>query len=234
MAQPDRDLPGVLADFARGLPEYRSVEEVLQALGDYCTELLPVDGIGVLLVEDGDLSVATSNTEEGRAIEHLEAELGEGPCTDALRTGEQVLVADLEDHRARWPAFVPRALEVGVRAIHGLPMSARGEVIGALDVMTRHPNELPDGDLAAAQLLADVAVAYILAVRLHTASTELADQLQSALDSRVPIEQAKGILAERHGESLDAAFERIRTHARANRLKLRDVATRVTTGDLTL
>ena len=230
----ERDLPRVLADFARGLPDYRSVEEVLRALGDFCTELLPVDGIGVLLAEDGALMVATSNTEEGLAIEHLEAELGEGPCTDAIRTGEQVLVADLEDHREQWPAFVPRAVDAGVRAIHALPMSARGEVVGALDVMSRRPNELADGDVAAAQLLADVAIAYLLAVRLHTASTELSAQLQSALDSRVPIEQAKGILAERHGESLDAAFERIRTHARTNRLKLRDAATQVTTGDLTL
>ena len=234
MADPDRYLSGVLADFARGLPEYNSVKEVLQALGDFCTELLPVDGVGVLLVEDGELVVATANTEDGRAIEDLEVELAEGPCTDALWSGEQVLVTDLEDTRDRYPRFVPRATDVGVHAIHALPMRGRGEVIGALDVMNRQPNALSDEEVGAAQMLADVAVAYILAVRLHLASSELAGQLQSALDSRVPIEQAKGVLAERHGESLDAAFERLRSHARSKQSKLRDVATEVTSGRLRL
>lgn len=224
----------VLVEFARGLSENHSVEAVLQSLGDFCTELLPVDGVGVLLVEEAQLTVATTNSPEGDAIEQLEVELGEGPCMEAVRTGKPVLVPDLEEVRERYPQFTPRALETGVRAIQALPLTGRGELVGALDIMNRQPTELTPTQLGTAQMLADVAVSYLFTVRLHQETSRLADQLQSALDSRVFIEQAKGILAERYGETTDLAFERLREHARKHRLKIRAVAGAVVEGQLRL
>lgn len=223
----DHYVAGALVDFARELAERRSVEEVLEVLADFSTELLPVDGVGVLLLEDNDLSVATTNSPEGDAVERYEVELGEGPCSECVRSGHPVLVTDLEDARDRYPRFAPRALDAGVRAIHAITLTGRGEMVGALNIMNLEPTELSSTEIATAQMLADVAVSYIFTVRLHEGTTRLASQLQSALDSRVVIEQAKGILAERHGISLSDAFDRIRTHARSNSTSVRGVAQQV-------
>jgi GAF domain-containing protein len=231
---PSQDTSSALVDFARALSDCSSVEGVLQRLSDHCAKLLPVTGVGVLLAEDGDLTVATTNSPEGEAAEALEAELGEGPCVDALRGGAVVVVPDLELATDRYPRFAPRALDVGVRSIHGLPLTGRGEMVGAVDIVHSEPLELTAAEVALAQMLADVAVSYIFAVRLHEESSRLASQLQRALDTRVVIEQAKGMLAERHGEPLPAAFERLRRQARGNNQTVRDVASAVVDGTLHL
>lgn len=234
MRDDGRDLTQVLVEFAQLLVVDHSVQQVLDRLGAYCTELLPVDGIGVLITPDGDLAVATANTPQGRIVEQLEVELGEGPCTDAVRTGEQILLPDLEAATGRYPRFAPRALDAGVRSIHALPMVARGDVVGSLDAVAWTPTQLSAEQLAAAQTLADVGFAYLVNSRIRVDHSELAQQLQAALDSRVVIEQAKGKLAERHGESVDAAFDRLRRHARSRQQKLRAVAAQVLSGDLTI
>jgi GAF domain-containing protein len=219
-----RDVADALVEFAQGLGEHETVEDVLGDMADLCTRLLPVDGVGVLLLDQGDLSVATTNSDVGERAERLEVDLDEGPCTDCTRSGHRVLVPDLEQARDRFPRFVPKALEAGVGGIHALPMSGTGGVIGSLNVVTRSPLELTAEHIGTAQMLADVAVAYIMAVQMQQQSTELAAQLQQALLSRVAIEQAKGVLAERHDETMQEAFERLRRHARSNNQQVRDVA----------
>lgn len=231
-ADDDHDIAGALADFARTLGGHDSVEGVLQDLSDRCVELLPADGVGVLLLEDSDLTVSTSNSEVGAKVEQLEVVVGDGPCVECIRTGRRILVDDLEAVTDRYPEFVPKAVDAGARAIHALPLTGRGELVGALDIINCEPTSLSPTQLGTAQMLADVAVSYIYAVRLHERSTRLAEQLQSALDSRVVIEQAKGVLAERHGEAMQAAFERLRRHARSNNLTVRSVAQQTVDGTL--
>ena len=234
MTDQEPDVAAALVDFAAALPTYRTAKDVLSAVADFCTELVPVDGVGVLLVEEGNLIVATANSEEGAIIERLEADLEEGPCTECLRIGQQVVASDLRSVVDRYPRFVPRALEAGVAGIHALPMSGPGQVVGALDMMTREPRELSQSQVAVAQMIADVGMAYLYAVQLHRGSAELAEQLQQALDSRIPIEQAKGMLAERHDEDLRSAFERIRRHARSSQQKVHRVAEQIIDGRLDL
>ena len=232
MTEHEPDVAGALVEFAAALPGYRTAKDVLLAVGDYCTELLPVDGVGVLLREEsGGLGVATANSEIGRAVEQLEAELGEGPCSVALATGEQISVPDVEAATADYPRFAPRALDAGVRSIFALPMTVRAQIVGSLDVVVAEPRQLDADQLAAAQLLADVAISYVGNARVLGASAQLAAQLQQALDSRVVLEQAKGVIAERHGIPPDAAFERIRARARAQRRKIREVAQEVLRGE---
>jgi GAF domain-containing protein len=230
----DGDIAQALVEFARGLSEDESVHAVLEDLGDSCADLLSVDGVGVLLLEDRDLSVATTNNPIGDTIEQLEAELHEGPCVDCVRTGQPVFVEDLRAVVDRYPNFAPRALEAGARAIHALPLTGRGELLGALDIVNRQPLELSAHDLATAQMLADVAVSYIFAVRLHEDSSKLATQLQHALNARVIIEQAKGMLAERHGMSPPEAFEVLRRHARSHNMTVREVSAQTIDGLLQL
>ena len=230
-----RDLGAVLAEFAQLMTEDRSPQLVLERLASYCTELLPVHGVGVLLkTATGGLEAATANTEAGAIVEKAEAELGEGPCTDALASGEQVLAPDLERCAERWPRFVPLALDGGIRAIHGLPLTARGETLGSVDLVALEVLNLSATELATAQMLADVTVAYLVNIRAFEDKSALADQLQRALDSRIVIEQAKGVLSERRGLTVTDAFEVLRTYARSNGQKLHDVAAALVRGELDL
>jgi hypothetical protein len=188
----------------------------------------------VLLLERGSLVIATTNSPKGRIAEHLEVSLSEGPCTDCVRSGAHVLVPDLSLETDRYPAFAPQALDAGIRGIHALPLSARSDLVGSVDIVTSELRVLTAHEIGIAEMLCDVAVSYLISVRAHEQANELATQLQHALDSRVYIEQAKGILAERHGISLDDAFERIRQHARSNNARVRDVAEAIGKGGLDL
>jgi transcriptional regulator with GAF, ATPase, and Fis domain len=232
----ERDLAEVLAGFAQLLLADHTVQDILDRLAEHCTELLPIHGIGVLLSVDGghELSVATASTPIGEIVEQLEVDLREGPCSDAVRTGEQVLVPDLEAVADRYPRFAPVALDAGVRSIHGLPMSARTGIVGALNIIAVERILLTPAQIATAQLLADTALAYLVNRRASDDSSRLSTQLQHALDSRVVVEQAKGRLAERHDETVDDAYERIRRHARSNQVTARAVAEAVLRGDLSL
>jgi GAF domain-containing protein len=228
---PARQLAVVLAEFAQTMAEQPDADLLLVRLADYCTELLPVDGVGVLLRAEHGLAVVTANSEPGRIVEELEAALAEGPCSLALDTGEQVPIPDLAAE-TRFPRFTPRALEAGVRSVHALPMTVRGEAAGSVDIVALRPLHLSADELAAAQLLADVTMAYIANARLLSKSAALAEQLQHALDSRVVVEQAKGIIAERHGVTLADAFERIRERARQRRRKVHAVAVAILQGEV--
>ncbi|MPZ71871.1 MAG: ANTAR domain-containing protein [Nitriliruptorales bacterium] len=229
------DLAAVLAEFAQLMVDDRTPKQILERLGQYSTELLPVDGIGVLLrTPEGGLEAVSANTEAGAVVEKAEAELAEGPCTDAMVMGEQIAVRDLEQARDRWPRFVPRALDSGIRAIHALPLTARGERLGSVDLVATAVLDLTAAQLATAQLLADVTVAYLVSTRAFEEKSTLARQLQGALDSRIIIEQAKGKLSERRGTTITEAFELLRRHARSNGIKLHDVAGAVVRGDLQL
>lgn len=228
----DAEIADALVAFIQELTRLHSVESVLQTMSDHCRALLPADGVGVLLLKEQQLTVATTNSEVGDTVERLEVELEEGPCVECVRAGRPIYVPDLAAAADRYPRFVPRALEAGAGAIHALPMTGHGELVGSLNIVSLAPTEMSETHLSAARMLSDVAVSYIFAVRLHEETSELAGQLQNALDTRVVIEQAKGRLSERHGETPTAAFERLRRHARSKSTPVREIARRVVEGDL--
>lgn len=220
-------IAGVVVEFVRDLTRDHTVAAVLNHLGDRCRDLLSVAGVGVLLLEDGRLSVATCNSEIGDRVETLEVELEEGPCAECVRVGHNVYAPDLAAVTDRYPHFAPRALEAGAGSIHAVPMTGHGELVGSLNIIDSAPRELTGAELSAARMLSDVAVSYIFAVRLHEETSKLAGQLQNALDSRVIIEQAKGMLAQRHGEPLADAFERLRRYARSRSTPVREIARQI-------
>ena len=231
--QTSRPIGAVLAEFAQAVSLEQGPQAILERLSDYCTELLPVHGVGVLLrTVDGNIEVGTANTEAGQTVEELEAKLHEGPCTDCLQSGTYLAFPDLEAAAERYPRFVPRALEAGVRSIHALPMTVRTEHIGSLNVIALEPLDLSAEQISTAQLLADVAVSYLANSRSFESTSKLAAQLQHALDSRIIIEQAKGMLSERRGTSVNEAFDLLRGYARSNHLKLHDVSAALVRGDL--
>lgn len=232
--QHDDQVAEALVEFIRALTQQHTVAGVLELLADYCLEMLPVDGVGVLLLEEQRLTVATTNSEIGEVVEQLEVDLEEGPCVECVRVGQPVLCADLAAAVVRYPRFAPKALEAGAGAIHALPMTGHGELVGSLNIVSAAPNELSETGLSTARMLSDVAVSYIFAVRLHEETSELAGQLQNALDTRVLIEQAKGMISERHGDSMAEAFDRLRRHARSRSTSVREVARQIVESELDL
>ena len=156
----------------------------------------------------------------------------EGPCVDCYRDGALIMNPDLAAARERWPRFSPVALESGFQSAHALPMRLRGAIIGALNLFRAETGYLDEQDVLAAQALADVATIAILQHRVGLQAHLVNEQLNEALNSRIVIEQAKGVIAERAGIGTDEAFQRLRHHARSNNLRLADLAREVASGAL--
>jgi transcriptional regulator with GAF, ATPase, and Fis domain len=204
------------------------VIEFLQYLTRCCVELIDVDEAAVMLASpSGHLQAVASSSEISRLLELLELQNHDGPCLDAFRSRSTVSSADLELEAARWPAFTPEALEAGIHAVHSVPMKLRDEVIGALNLFRRERGALERADALLARALSDIATIGVIHQRTLQASASTSAGLQHALTSRIRIEQAKGILAERSGHTVDEAFELLRTYARQHQRSLSDVAARV-------
>jgi GAF domain-containing protein len=209
------------------------VVELLTVLTDGCVDVLDVGAAGLMLAApEGDLRVMASSSEAMRVLELFELQSQEGPCLDCYRTGQPVVNQDLATVNGRWPRFAAEALAAGFHSVHALPMRLRGTVIGALNLFHIEPGEMRQADVAAAQAMADVATIGVLQHRAALEAQVLNEQLNHALNSRIVIEQAKGIIAEREGLNMDQAFSTLRNHARYHNLRLVDVAHDVIEGTL--
>ena len=210
------------------------VIEMLHQLTIECVDLLEVDAAGLLLSDQrGTLQMAAASTEQARVVELFELQSDEGPCLDCFRTSRPIAAPDLRD-MTEWPRFIAHTLETGYRSVYAVPMRLRSETIGALNLFRVHPGVLALDELRIAQALADVATIGILQERAIHRREVLAEQLQVALNSRVIIEQASGILAERGGLDIAQAFTLLRGHARSNNRRLSDLARDVVNGATTI
>jgi transcriptional regulator with GAF, ATPase, and Fis domain len=226
-------LARTFVELADTLVDDFDVVELLTLLAHRCVEMLDVAAAGLMLVApEGDLRVVASSSEEVRLVELFEIQSQEGPSPDSYRTGEASVAEDLTAGDRRWPQFAPVALKAGFLAVHALPMRLRGVTIGALNLFRTETGVLEEPDAVAAQALADVATIAILQHRAAIQAHLVVDQLNHALNSRVMIEQAKGILAERTGLDMEGAFAWLRKHARNHNLLLIDVAHAIIEGKL--
>jgi hypothetical protein len=141
-----------------------------------------------------------------------------------------VVNADLDANADRWPQFAEAARAHGFVSVHALPLRLRETVIGALNLFCSGLEPLREDDVRIGQALADVATIGILAQRGLEQADLIATQLQNALNSRITIEQAKGVLAERLSISVDEAFVVLRRHARDHNLRMSDLARAVANG----
>jgi GAF domain-containing protein len=224
-------LARTLVELADTLVDDFDVVDLLTLLADRCVKVLDVSAAGLMLVApDGDLRVVASSSEEMRLVELFELQAQEGPCPDCYRTGEPTLSRDLTGDETRWPQFGPVALKAGFRSVHAVPMRLRGVTIGALNLFRGEEGVLDDADVMAARALADVATIAILQHRAALQAHIVNDQLNHALNSRIVIEQAKGVIAERSRVDMDEAFTWLRHHARSGNLLLVDVAQAVIDG----
>lgn len=231
----ERSVSTLFIDLSDTLVSDFDLPTMLDSLVMGCTDVLAVDAAGVLLARSVDqLALSAASSEEMHVLELFELQSRTGPCYSAYMQREQVPVTDLEAARDRWPDFVPRALELGFRSGYAFPLRLRGSAIGALNLFRESTKPLADDDVHLGQSLADVATIGILQERSVSDAELRAEQLQRALDSRVLIEQAKGMLAERLGIEPATAFEQIRSHARSRNMKLREVCLQVAEEGFTL
>ena len=205
------------------------VVELLERLVGTCLELFSVSAAGVLIFDaKRELRLVAASSERAEHLEVFQIQVDQGPCLDCARNRTPTSVTDLRTAKDRWPRFYPAAEIVGFQAVHAVPLRLRHEALGALGLFHSTPTALPDRDLHTVQALADVATIGILQQQHAQQAAIVTQQLQGALDSRVAIEQAKGVLAESGNITIDVAFDRLRRYARNHNLKLSQLAQAVT------
>ncbi|MFU8842084.1 MAG: GAF and ANTAR domain-containing protein, partial [Nitriliruptoraceae bacterium] len=179
-----------------------------------------------------DLQFIAASHERAHLLELFQVQNEEGPCQDCFTTGVPVSVGDLEAASDRWPLFAPRAVSAGFRSVQAVPLRLRGAVLGAFNLFLTEPGGIDQAAEAVVQAMADVATIGLLQQRELDRAHAVEGQLQRALQTRIGIEQAKGIISERVGVPMDAAFELLRGYSRGRNEKLHDVARDVVTGVL--
>ncbi len=227
----ERLVAEVFVELADTLVDDFDVVDFLHQVTVRCADVLGVSAAGVLLTDQrGALRVVAASTEQTRLLELLQLQTNQGPCPECFHTGRPVAVADLSDDTGRWPEFAAEARQVGFASVHALPMRLRTAVIGTLNLFGTRPGVLDDATIRLAQALADVATIGILQARAIRDRETLAEQLQTALNSRIIIEQAKGVIAERRQLGMDRSFTLLRDAARTSNRRLSDLARAIVDG----
>jgi hypothetical protein len=228
----EQRLAHVFVELADTLVDDYDVIDLLHNFCERSVELLQAGAPGLILADQrGRLHVMASTTEQARLLELFVLQNDDGPLPGLLPTGEQMVNINLDEVQDRWPAFRAATTRAGYRSTHALPLRLRGQAIGVLNLLCTRTLELSD-DIAIGQALCDVATVGLLQERFIRQGEVLAEQLQAALNSRILIEQAKGVLAERAGTDPDTAFTLLRAHARNDHRQLSAVAADVINGTL--
>lgn len=221
----ERSVSQTFVTLADTLVHEFDVIDFLHLLVVRCVELVDAATAGIMLADGrGGLQVLAASAERTRLLELFELQNAEGPCLECYRDGGQVSSGNLEHALGRWPTFAPEAVAAGFRAVHAFPLRLRGQVIGALNVFRTEPGALEPADIDLAQALADVATIGLLHERAMRESRAESSHLQTALNSRIVLEQAKGVVHEAAGVEMDEAFHLLRNYARNHNRRLTDVA----------
>lgn len=224
-------LAQTLIELADTLADDFDLVALLNQLLERCVELLDAADAGIVLTNhEGRLQAVASTSEQMHVLELLEVQNEEGPCLDSYLSGAAVLNAPLNGER--WPAFTARARDAGFTRVHAMPLHHANVTVGALNIFHADDGMSTSADLDIAQSLADIATISVLHYRALSHAFTVAEQLEQALQSRVAIEQAKGVLAERLHIDVDAAFALLRGFARNRNEHIADVAGRVVNGAL--
>ena len=221
-------LSRAFVELADTLVDEFDVVDLYAMLAERCVELFDVSAAGLVLADaQGTLRLVASTSEATETVELFQIQNDEGPCLDCFRDRRAISVADIASERARWPRFTPFATHAGFRAVSAFPMRLRSRVLGALNLFGAESHAMRRSEAESAQALADVATIALLQHRAVHDAEAISAQLEVALHTRVAIEQAKGVIAESLGVDMQAAFTRLRGHARAHQRPLGEVAEEV-------
>lgn len=214
----------VLAEFTRTIVNPFDADLLLEQLIGHTLTALDAEAAGLMLADsNGELQFAAASGVRATRMEEVQQDCKAGVCYHAFTTNQVVIANDLEGLE-RWPTYTERALELGFESVLGVPLNACGQTIGVLNVYRDEAGAWTERDVEVCEVLAAMGASYILSASQLRAQHELSDNLQRALDSRVVIEQAKGILMSTSDVDADTAFEALRTASRDSNRKLRDIA----------
>ena len=235
MPEPDTLLDS-LERFAAALTGGYGIGDVLHNLTEEIAEVLDLTGAGVTLVHDGRQRFVTAAAEAIADLEHVQENWQRGPCIDAVASAAPVAVPDIaaDDAGERWPDYAEAAKTAGIQAVAGIPMLADGVAIGAVNLYDNRPRHWSAEDLRVATILASIATGYLTHASAAQQQQRTAEQLQQALNTRLIIEQAKGVLAAKRATTVDDAFQILRRYAREHNARIHDVCRAVVRGDLLL
>jgi hypothetical protein len=230
----EQRLAQVFVELADTLVDEFDAIDFLSTLAERSVELLHAEAAGVIVMNmRGALHLVASTSDQAELLELFELQNDEGPCLDCFNSGRPVVNVGLVESRSQWPRFSAAAERVGFRSTHALPLRLRDSVVGAMNLFCLDTVPLSKQDITLGQALADVATIGLLQERAVRQSGLLAEQLQTALNSRIMIEQAKGVLLASASIGVDRAFQLMRSHGRRNNLAVKEVARRVIERDLT-
>ena len=225
MSRTEADVTQALVAVASGLVKGGDVVDLLVTLTSDCARLLDCASAGLLLADGrGVLHVMAASSERTRELEVFQVQRADGPCRDTYLSGEPVSAPDLQAESHRWPLFVPAARRAGFASVHALPLRLGEVTLGALNLFGNSVGALNKQDLSLGQALADVATVALVQDRAVTDRESLNVQLQTALSSRVVLEQAKGLLAQQGELDMADAFRFLRSYSRDHNQRLTDVA----------
>ena len=210
-----------------------SLESVLQKVTDLAARVLPGEPVtSVTIVAQGRSSTVAASGRLALDLDRAQYAQGSGPCLEAALTGEVVELLDT-DADDRWPPFPRLAAERGCRAVMSFPLPPQELITGGLNVYARTAGPLDQGTRDVAARFAAYAVVPVSNMYLYQSAVGRAQHLKAALDSRAVIDQAKGILMERHRLSADQAFSVLAKRSMQSNTKVRDIAEQlVQTGQL--
>jgi GAF domain-containing protein len=219
-----------LDDLGQGPDVVDALERVVQSTRD----VFGVDGAGILWLDAaGDVRYLTASDERGRALELVQEELGTGPCVDTLLRDHFVESTDLRGD-PRWPEVGERVAPYGIHAVLGVPVRLGGGAVAALNVFRDDAHDWDESETGALASFATIIETLLAGGLLAHRREQVIEQLQYALDHRVVVERAIGVLMGRHDIDPVEAFNRIRAVARRERRKAAEIADDVLTGRLTL
>ena len=225
-----------LERFAAALTSGYGIGDVLHNLTEEMAEVLDLTGAGVTLVHDGQQRFVTAAVEAIATVERAQETWQKGPCIDAVASASPVVVPDIAagDAGDCWPDYTVIAKTAGIQAVAGIPMLAEGKAIGAVNLYDGQPRNWSAEDLRVATIFASIATGYLTHASSAQQHQRTCEQLQQALNTRLIIEQAKGVLATQRETTVDDAFNRLRKHAREQHARIHDVSRAVVKGDLLL
>ncbi len=226
------DLATALVDVSQMATHGASIVNVFSVLSNQCVQLLPVSAAGILLVDnDNSLHVIGSSSHAVTLLDLFQVQNNEGPCRECCVTHELVASENLATD-GRWPNFSALATKENFVAVYALPLQAQDVVVGALNLFSEAP--LSKAQLATARSLADAATLAFLQADMQQDRLLIARKLRLAVEGRNVIEQAKGVLSERHGISMMEAFWKLRDASNQRDTDIVDMANAVVTREIDL
>lgn len=237
MSAPPREkqLLDTLTFVADTLVDDFDVVDFLHDLVDRCAAIFDAVDVGLVLADEhGELVVMASTNERLHLIEVLQLSAGNGPCVDAYHSGALVTAGDIEEIARRWPPFASAARDSGYQSVHAVPLRLRQGTIGSLNLFSDKLGELDPRDVPAAQTIADVCTIGLVQERTIREASLARDQLQHALDARIVIEQAKGVIAHSRDIDMETAWRMLRQRARSHQARVTDIARGVIDGLITI